>query len=162
MKKNYLTKLCLIAAILTLLCFSFCGCSPAPHPKVDGLTDSQVQTLRRSYFDDIHKKNDGNCSCDIANVFITKYLGTYDGKIAIKITDENLQAIEVVLPGDGIEKNIDGIFIGNMQLREDYYLYVPETSSSRAVMKKLDDAYADGCVDKEVLKKIAGYSQSGK
>lgn len=150
MKKFFLIKM---LAYLLSISMVLSACKIEIHPEVSGLTSEQVLKIRQAYFEFRHgKSSDG----DLNEIFITKYLGVYNGNIAIKISDGNLtESIESIWSESTIGLFIDGVYIGNPDKYESYYLYVESASISSVEVMFLEVAYSQGYIDKEDLKKIA-------
>ena len=153
MKKFFLAKIlaCLLAIFSISIVLS--ACKTETHPEVNGLTSEQVLKIRQVYFEFRHgKKSDS----DLNEIFIVKYLGTYNGNIDVKISDGNLtQSIATIWNESTDGVFIDDIYIGNPDMYESYYLYIKSTAMISADVIYLEDAYSKGYIDKGDLKKIA-------
>lgn len=157
MKKLILGKIILCMVLVLLMGVILSSCKTETHPEVDGLTLEQVLKIRQTYFE--YRHSEGSDS-DKNKIFIVKYLGTYNGNIAVKINDgNNTQSITA----DGNESIdgivIDGIYIGNPSRYELYYLYIEATDLVPASVIYLEDAYYSGYIDKENLQEIAAYER---
>lgn len=144
-KKITCSLLVLLLFALTLL--SFVGCE-----RVDSLTTSQIFEIRKTYAS-------SNGKFDLKKFFETKvlkYLGTYDGNIAVKIYYASLLKLEVWPDPDSV---IDGVQIGDLDTDEIFVLYILPKNGEEAKVYPLSYAYKEGYVTKSDLEKIAEIEQ---
>ena len=148
MKKKITCSL-LVVLLLTVTLLSFVGCE-----RVDGLTMSQISDIRKTYATDVN----GKFKLDVFfKTKVLKYLGTYDGKIAVRVLCGESIAKADVFP-DPCE-NIGGVFMGELGGNELYFLYVPSVNGEKDRFCELGGAYAEGLVTKSDLEKIAEIEQ---
>ena len=149
LRKSRWKKITIISIISAItLSILFFGCNENLPPKIDGLTQEQVKTIRQAYFEQECEKID-----DIKRVIIKKYFGTYENNIALYIQDSNGMYASV-----NLEIIIGGISFGtypNSMPR--YWMFLsPEFSEVEGKkLVSLKNAYKNGYVSLENLKNIA-------
>ena len=139
--------ICISLAVLLVGCvlFLFFGCS-----SVNGLSWTQVWGIQDAYINSASRKD----LFSYSDIRIEKYLGTYNGNIAVRIRNVGVDYLDDTdgLPTDLI---IDGVYIGKEDAQVSFMLYIPSEKNPKDKLVGISVAYEKGLLTKADLENIA-------
>lgn len=134
-------------AVLLVGCalFLFFGCS-----SVNGLSWTQVWGIQGAYINSSSRKD----LFSYSDIRIEKYLGTYNGNIAVRIRNVGVDYLDDI-EGLPTELIIDGVYIGKEDAQVSFMLYVPSEKDAKDKLVGISVAYEKGLLTKADLESIA-------
>lgn len=152
MKKRYI---CMVISVLLtfVLLLPLSGCYFAAHPDVEGLTATEVRKIRWVRYNATR-----DAGPDIKSIEIQQYLGEYNGKKVVKISDGRY-IFDDAMP-ELREEIIDGIFVGPTWKSEFYAVYMPGSKDQKESVIYLREAYKQGIFTKADIVRVAEAEQA--
>lgn len=139
--------ICISLAVLLVGCvlFLFFGCS-----SVNGLSWTQVWGIQGAYINSSSRKD----LLNYRNIVIEKYLGTYNGNIAVRVRNTAIGYLDDI-EGLPTELIIDGVYIGKEDAQVSFRLYIPSEKNAKDKIVHISVAYEKGLLTKSDLESIA-------
>ena len=141
------TIICILLTIVLVGCvlFLFFGCS-----SVNGLSWTQVWEIQNAYINRSSRKD----LFSYSDIRIEKYLGTYNGNIAVRIRNVG---VDYLCDTDELptELIVDGVYIGKEDAQVSFMLYIPSEKNPKDKLVGISVAYEKGLLTKSDLESIA-------
>lgn len=145
MTKKIIICIALVVVFVGGVLFLFFGCS-----SVNGLSWTQVWGIQGAYINSSSRKD----LFSYSDIRIEKYLGTYNGNIAVRIRNVGVDYLcdADSLPTDLI---INGVYIGKEDAQVSFMLYIPSEKNAKDKIVHISVAYEKGLLTKSDLESIA-------